>query len=277
MSTSKPAPPAERQLDDTRRAFDGVAAEYDGPLGNNGIIQRLRARFWRVLLATFPRGARLLDLGCGTGLDAVYLAQRGYEVVASDWSERMVERTRARAHQAGVAGRLRAEVVGIHELDRLRGDRFAGLYSNLGPFNCVPDLASSARACADLLAPGGHLVATVIGCTCPWEMAYYRLRGDLSRANLRQTSEAVPVGLRGETIWTRYYTPREFSGAFAEHFSVTHYRALCWLLPPPYLDGVYARLGSLGEAIDWLDDRLGALPGIRDVGDHFLLVLTRRA
>src|SRR5262245_34228409 len=66
-----------RRLLDTQRAFDSVAADYDGPTGNNTLIQWMRLRLWRAVLATVPRGGRLLDLGCGTGLDAAYFASEG--------------------------------------------------------------------------------------------------------------------------------------------------------------------------------------------------------
>src|SRR5579859_3269253 len=86
----------DSRLQETRRAFNRAAAAYDGPAGNNVLIQRMRAQMWQTLTTTFPPGARLLDLGCGTGLDAAYLAARGYAVLATDWSQAMVERTRAR-------------------------------------------------------------------------------------------------------------------------------------------------------------------------------------
>ena len=35
----RPSPLAETQLLDTQRAFDSVAADYDGPKGNNALIQ----------------------------------------------------------------------------------------------------------------------------------------------------------------------------------------------------------------------------------------------
>jgi len=41
-----------------------------------------------------PRSSRLIDLGCGTGLDAVRMAHSGHRVTATDWSSQMVERTR---------------------------------------------------------------------------------------------------------------------------------------------------------------------------------------
>lgn len=47
----------------------------------------------------FPKGT-LLDLGCGTGADAVFLAQRGFDVTAVDFSPTAVERARTRAQSA---------------------------------------------------------------------------------------------------------------------------------------------------------------------------------
>src|SRR3569832_758057 len=64
------------RLRDTRDAFDSVAADYDGDRGNNLLIQQMRDEMWRWLDATFPPRARLIDIGCGTGLDAVRMAQQ---------------------------------------------------------------------------------------------------------------------------------------------------------------------------------------------------------
>src|ERR1700676_2864379 len=46
---------------------------------------------------------RALDLGCGTGANAVWLAQQGFAVVGVDVSPAAVERARRRAEEAGVA------------------------------------------------------------------------------------------------------------------------------------------------------------------------------
>ena len=47
-----------------------------------------------------PKGARILDLGCGTGISARLFAAHGYEVVAIDPNEAMLEK--ARAHGGNV-------------------------------------------------------------------------------------------------------------------------------------------------------------------------------
>lgn len=46
-------------------------------------------------------GARAVDLGCGTGADAVWLAQAGFEAVGVDISRRALDEARARAAEAG--------------------------------------------------------------------------------------------------------------------------------------------------------------------------------
>jgi 2-polyprenyl-3-methyl-5-hydroxy-6-metoxy-1,4-benzoquinol methylase len=270
--------PEDERLHDTRRAFDSVAADYDGPAGNNVVVQRMRSQMWQLLTLTFPPGARLLDLGCGTGIDAAYLAGCGYSVLATDWSPAMVSRTQARIEQNGVKERASARVLGIHELRQLQGEQFDGMYSDLGALNCAPNLYHTSRVCWDLLRPGGSIVASVIGRICPWEMAYYAAHASWKRAFVRWTDGTVPVSLNRETVWMRYFTPRRFYDAFAEDFDLNFYRGLRICSPPPYLFGpTYRRLLPICRLGEWIDDHIGALPIVRDAGDHFLMVLTRRS
>jgi SAM-dependent methyltransferase len=276
-SSAAPHVPARPQLLDTRNAFDSVAADYDGPRGNNDLIQDMRSEMWRWLGATFTPGGRLIDLGCGTGLDAVHLAGLGFRITATDWSPLMVERTAVRAAAQHVTDRVRAINVGAHELERLdETGAYDGAYSNLGPLNCVPDLGHVSRECARVLRAGGRLLVTVIGRYCPWEVAHYLRRGRWARAKVRFARDVVPVGMNNHTIWTRYYAPREFYRAFEPHFTLEHYRGLCVFAPPPYLAGVRDRHPRLHQRLWRLDRRVSGWPLIRGMGDHFLIVMRKR-
>jgi SAM-dependent methyltransferase len=51
---------------------------------------------------TIPPG-RAVDLGCGTGANAVYLAQHGFQVTGVDFSEAAIQKARQLADSAGVA------------------------------------------------------------------------------------------------------------------------------------------------------------------------------
>jgi hypothetical protein len=115
-----------------------------------------------------------------------------------------------------------------------------------------------------------------MGRICPWELAHYALRGRFKRAAVRAARGATAVGMNRHTIWTFYYLPREFYAAFAEHFSLESYRALSLFLPPPYLVDYYRRHRNWCERLGRFDDRLGGLPLLRGMGDHFLIVMQRR-
>ena len=59
------------------------------------------------VLAEIPiRPCRALELGCGTGANAVWLAQQSFDVTAVDLSTLAVERARRRADEAGVSVRF---------------------------------------------------------------------------------------------------------------------------------------------------------------------------
>jgi ubiquinone/menaquinone biosynthesis C-methylase UbiE len=267
---------AEQALADTRRAFDGVASTYDRSNEHNPILRAMRHRARTALERSVLPGARILDLGSGPGTDLVGLARAGYDVTGVDWSPGMVAEARRRIDEAGVSSRARVEHLGIHQLPQLAPTLFDAAYSNFGPLNCVSDLALAANDVAARLRPRGVLVATIIGRVCPWEIALYITRGSWSRAMLRFSRDAVAVPLEGRTVWTRYYTPGEFTSVFTgAGFAPVLLKALGCAAPPPYLEAFAERHPRLVASLHGLDDLIGSWPGVRTCGDHFLIVMRR--
>jgi 2-polyprenyl-3-methyl-5-hydroxy-6-metoxy-1,4-benzoquinol methylase len=100
------------------------------------------------------RPGRVLELGCGDGVNAVFMAGRGSSVTAVDVSKTALEMARAKQREAGV------------EVDWVEGDVF-DLDPGAGPFDLIFDRGllhhlpvfrfEDYRALvADRLAPGGH-------------------------------------------------------------------------------------------------------------------------
>jgi SAM-dependent methyltransferase len=267
-----------RALTETQRAFDGVAAGYGRSNAENPILCAMRARAHQAVTTWVPAGSRILDLGCGPGTDAVHLANRGYRVTAIDSSPAMVDEARDRVRAAGTGDRVDVHAVGIHELDRLEAASgpFDGAVSNFGPLNCIVDLPEAARHVAARLKPGGVLIASVIGRVCPWEIALYLARGDVSRATIRFRRGLVPVPLDGGTVWTRYLAPREVEAIFAPAgMTRVSLRALGLFMPPPYLQTFAGRHPALVDQLQRVEDRCGVWPLLRSWGDHFLIVLRK--
>ena len=104
---------------------------------------------------------RTLEIGCGTGTNAVWLAARGFDVLGVDVSTLAIERARARAEAAGARG-CRFEV-----LDFLAAEPGGGpfdLVFDRGCFHIFDDAEVRARFAdrvAALLAPGGQWLSLV--------------------------------------------------------------------------------------------------------------------
>ena len=90
-------------------AFDSLAERYDDIFTNSLIGRAQRHAVWTVATQTFQRGDHILELNCGTGEDALFLARLGMSVFACDASEKMIAvATRRRAVEAPtLAGAVR--------------------------------------------------------------------------------------------------------------------------------------------------------------------------
>lgn len=117
------------------------------------------------IVEPLPPG-RALDLGCGEGGDAVWLAERGWNVTAVDVSPTALQRGAARAEQLGVAARIAFEQ---HDLATDFPDGAFDLVS--AQFLQTPlDFPKEQvlRAAAAHVSPGGLLLIVEHGAMPPW-------------------------------------------------------------------------------------------------------------
>jgi len=266
------------------RAFDAIAPGYDeayGPDGNQ-VMAWLRRESLSLLRGTFPPGGRLLEIGCGTGEEALALARAGHTILATDVSPAMAARAAAKAHAAGLDDQIKVLALPAGHLDALRpADPFDGAYASFGALNCEPDLPGVASALAGLLRPGAAFVCSVMARWCPFEMAWFLLHGrprDALRRLGRGWRTATVVGADGTrvTLPVRYLSAGDVARAFAPHFTLEQVRALPLLLPPPHLDDLFRRHRGLFARLEPWERRLRERRPWRCMGDHLALVVRRR-
>jgi SAM-dependent methyltransferase len=78
---------------------------WEGMTKSQPIGEQISALFLREEAGQSPYGLAL-DLGCGSGIWAVKLAARGWQVTGVDFVPQALRRARERAHEAGVELRL---------------------------------------------------------------------------------------------------------------------------------------------------------------------------
>lgn len=241
-------------------AFDKLAERYDALWSESAIGRQQRAAVWRWIDPLFHAGDRVLDLGCGTGVDARHLIERGIEIYGIDASKGMVGLARARGVDAH---HLPAEGLG-----ELTGE-FDGVLSNFGVLNCVRDLEGVAQALARLIRIGGYAAICLAGRCCAWEAAHYTLRRKFDKAFRRWNSGGCDASMG---VHVYYPSARGLVRPFRRGFRLIRWYGIGLCVPPSYVGGISD--GTMA----WLaaaDRRLAHRPVFRAMADHRLYVLQR--
>jgi len=163
------------------------------------------------LVGALPPG-RALDLGCGEGGDALWLARQGWHVTGVDISPTAVIRARGAAIEAGVDERTRFEA---HDLTSWEPD---------GPYDLVTasffhsreELARTdiLRRAAVAIAPGGHLAIVSHAAPPPWSDDHHHDREKLLDADGEVA--ALALGDDWEVVVAEHRT-RHGSSPAGEH------------------------------------------------------------
>jgi SAM-dependent methyltransferase len=137
---------------------------------------------------SLPVGSAL-DLGCGHGGDALWLAAQGWRVTAVDVSATALRRVVSGAETAGVAGRV---VAARHDLSRSFPDGTFDLVSACY-FHSPVDIvrAEVLRRAAQAVAPGGLLLVVDHASVAPWS---WNVHGHARFPTPRETLDGLRLG-----------------------------------------------------------------------------------
>src|SRR5712675_1791017 len=154
--------------------FDQMAGGYDEVFTNSMIGRAQRDAVWNVLTQIFQSGDRVLELNCGTGEDAFFLAHNGVSVTACDASEQMIQIASGRLRKEASGAPVQFNLLPTEHIRELQpSTQLDGAFSNFSGLNCVADLKQTAENLATLLSPGAPLLVCVSTRFCLWEMFWF--------------------------------------------------------------------------------------------------------
>jgi ubiquinone/menaquinone biosynthesis C-methylase UbiE len=267
----------------TRDAFDRLAPRYDD-ICDSAIFARMRRQVHELLRPRLGGGVRVLEVGCGTGIDAAFVARAGAAIVATDPAPGMLSRARDRLAAEGVGSRARFAECGVGEIDAwLRqaspSARFDGIFSNFGALNCVDDLTPLGELSRRWLEPGGWIVLCLINRVCVAEVVAHLLAAEprtaVRRYSLRKGPLAVPVA--GVPVLTTYHRPQDVMAALGHGHRIVRIQGVGVVTPPPHFADRWQRMAvSTRARIERIDGAVaGSWPFTR-LGDHFVIEIVKQ-
>ena len=166
MSTSQDEASRTDQHAAPPEAWDAIADGYDRYVAP----QEVDLANESLRLVGLERGERFLDVAAGTGGLSLPAARLGAEVLATDWSQAMIEHFEARVREEGLS-HAEGRVMDCHALD-LPDDSFDVTGSQFGVM-LVPDQPRALREMVRVTKPGGRVLVIAYG--FPAELEFLQL------------------------------------------------------------------------------------------------------
>ena len=249
MRTSVP----DATNDEVRGAWDALAPYWDEQMEAGNTWQRTLIAPAVERLLTLRHGERVLELACGNGEFARRMTELGGSVIATDFSEPMLERARARGGD-----------IDYRQLDATDREAILGLAAD-GPFDAVvsnmaimdmTDIEPMAEAVGSLVGPQGRLVVSTLHPSFN--------SGDAVRIT-EETQDASGRVVRTHSIKrTSYITPTTGKGVALEDQPVTQWyfdRPLQDVVAP-FFDHGWVMDGLLEPVLKAPDPPFDELPGV---------------
>ena len=258
-------------------AFTGQSAVFDELYGANTIINYKRERVRGHVLEYLKPGSSILELNCGTGEDAVYFAQKGFKVHATDLSAGMLNQAEQKVKKHQLNDLVNFERCSYTRLDQLKiSGPYDYIFSNFAGLNCTGELDKVLESFPSLLNPGGIITLVILPEFCLWETLFL-FKGKFRTAFRRFFSangRDAKIGDNHFKCW--YYNPSYITRRLKDSFDVLNIEGLCTIVPPSYIEGFAEKHPKLFRSqVKW-ENRLKTTWPWKYIGDYYIISFRKK-
>ena len=261
----------------TATAFNKQAGIFDAIYSGNTIIQYKRKRVRDHAEHYLKPGSRILELNAGTGEDAIYFANKGHFVHATDVSQGMQKILLEKVLVTHLTGSITAELCSFTQLDHLKNKGpFDSIFSNFAGLNCTKELDKVLGTFSNLLKPGGVVTLVILPQFCLWETLLL-FKGKFKTAFRRFFSgNGRKAHIEGVYFRCWYYDPSFIRKKLRDEFDVLEIEGLCTLVPPSYIENFAEKHPKAFKTLEGLEHKWKSIWPWRSVGDYYIISLRKK-
>ena len=257
-----------------KASFDKAATTYDESFTNTAIGKFQRNAVYEIVLNHIKNTKTILEINCGTGEDAIWLAKQGIEITATDISIEMIAVAKSKTNLENLTF-LQANCISVSE--QFSNKKFDLLFSNFGGLNCLTkkELEKFLNNTSQILSEKGKMILVIMPKNTLWEKAYFILKGKFKTAYRRKKNVAI-ANVDGEKVSTYYFNPKDVVNLSKTNFELIETKPIGFFIPPSYLEPFFKNKKSFLNILNCLESKIKNWSFLSKYADHYLIVLQKK-
>lgn len=258
-------------------AFTAQSSIFDDLYADNSIVSYKRERVRNHILQYLLPNSYILELNSGTGEDAIFFAEEGHQVHATDISTGMQHELERKVAAKDLQNKVSNELCSYTALEHLHNKSpFDHIFSNFAGLNCTDELGKVLDSFHNLLKPGGKVTLVILPKFCLWEFLLI-FKGKFRTAFRRFfNSNGSKAHIEGTYFKCWYYNPSFVVKRLKTHFNMLSIEGLCTIVPPSYIEGFAEKHPLWYQLLRDNEDKLKSRWPWKYIGDYYIISLQKK-
>jgi ubiquinone/menaquinone biosynthesis C-methylase UbiE len=254
------------------KAFTIQSAHFDEFYQSNPMVEYMRKRVYSHVLK-YHKPGKMLELNSGTGTDALFFHNKGFEVYATDNAVGMIEAIKNKILPNNKIYPFLCNFENIEIMQKYAP--FDSIYSNFGGLNCTSNLFSVLEKCIDLLRPQGRMTLVIMPKNCPWEwLEIFTLKPKIA---FRRYKKQNNTHLESVFFTTYYYNPKTIIHRLSKKTTLTSWEGLCSICPPSYKTKLIKYFPFFWKSLAYTESKISTWRGFRSYADYVILTFQKNS
>ncbi len=255
-------------------AFSKQSEVFDLIYRENKLSEYLRSKFREEVLSHLKPNSQILELNCGTGMDAIYFAEKGHKILATDNAPGMLEKLNNKLKGNSLKKNIETMRCSFDDLNPMSNRKFDHIISNFGGLNCTENLDKVLSQLPGLLNKNGKITLVIMPKVCPWEIIML-FKGKFNTA-FRRFRKKTPAHIEGVNFFCYYYNPSYVKRVLRKNFDVTTLKGIFITTPPEFYENFVERYPKLFSVLTKIDNAICSFFPFNYCCDHYLITLTAK-